>query len=189
MRDLTTLTSTLHRQAGYLMLEVLVAIVIVAFGLMGLAALQTKIAVSETEAFQRVQALLLVEDMVNRVSANRANAAAFVTGGPLGTGDSQPASCSTLAGVALDLCEWSQALKGAAEKEAGSSVFIGAMVGARGCIELIGGSNPPVYRVSVSWQGLSKLRPPTLTCGQNLYGEEAYRRTIAGFVPIANLIN
>lgn len=184
-------------QSGFLLIEVLVTIVILAVGLLGLAGLQTKIQTSEMESFQRTQALLLLQDMVNRIKVNRLNAASYVTvvNCPLGTGSDSclgtptPASCSGLNGVALDQCEWDHELKGAGEKAAGSGISIGAMVGARGCVDLVAGSNPPLYRVSVVWQGLSQLQPPSLTCGQTLYGAEGYRRVIAGFVPVANLSN
>lgn len=176
-------------QSGFLLLEVLVTIIILVFGLLGLAGLQAKIQTAESESYQRTQALLLLEDMLNRLSANRNNPNAFITATPLGAGDGQPSSCAAFTGIPLDLCEWSQELKGAAEKQAGSGTYLGAMVDARGCIELIAGSNPPVYRVSVAWQGLSRLNAPSLTCGQNLYGAENYRRVVAGFVPIANLVN
>ena len=178
-----------NSQSGALLLEVLVTIVILAFGLLGLAGLQTKIQTSQTEAFQRTQALLLLEDMSNRLAANRTNPGAFVTVDPLGTDDSQPASCAALTGAPRELCDWSQQLKGAAEKQTGSGAFIGAMVGARGCVELIAGSNPPVYRVSVAWQGLNQLAAPSLGCGQGLYGDDGYRRVIAGLVPIASMSN
>ncbi|WP_153109274.1 type IV pilus modification protein PilV [Propionivibrio limicola] len=185
MKPLPIACSKKHRQSGFLMLEVLITIVILAFGLLGLAGLQTKIQTSETESYQRVQALLLVEDMVNRLSANRTNAADFVTDAPLGMDDEQPDSCADLTGVALDQCEWSRGLKGAAEKQ--SSNLLGAMAGARGCIEQIAGSNPPVFRVSVAWQGMTKLSAPSLTCGQGEYGADGFRRVIAGFVTIADL--
>lgn len=175
-----------RRQSGFTLLEALITIVILAFGLMGLAGLQAKIQVSETESFQRAQAMLLLEDMANRVSANRTNAASYVTTTPLGTGDAQPSACGTLTGVARDQCEWSLELKGAGEKQAGTSASIGAMTGARGCVELAG-ANPPVYRITVVWQGMSQLAAPSLTCGQNLYGGEGYRRAIASLVPVASL--
>jgi type IV pilus assembly protein PilV len=171
-------------EAGFSMLEALVTVVILAFGMLGLAGLEAKIQVASTESLQRSQAVLLAQDMSNRLSANRPNAAAYVTATPLGTGDSQPASCAGLSGVALDQCEWSLELKGASEQQAGSN--IGAMTGARGCIDQIA-TNPPIYRVSVVWQGMAQLRTPSLACGQNLYGSDGFRRAIASFVPVACL--
>ena len=170
-----------------MLLEVLISIIILAFGLLGLAGLQLKVQSSETESYQRAQAILLTQEMSGMLSANRANAASYVTTTtPLGTGDGQPSSCSTLTGVQLDECTWSNQLKGASE--ANSGVNVGAMTNAVGCIESLGGS-PSVYRVDVAWQGLVQLNPPALTCGQNLniYGNDGKRRAISSLITIASL--
>ena len=168
------------------MLEALVSILILAFGMLGLAGLEVRIQDAASESYQRAQAVLLAQDMVNRLSAGRPNAAAYLTATPLGTGDSQPASCAGLTGVALDQCEWSLELKGAAEKQAGSGNYVGAMTGARGCVEQVG-ANPPIFRISVAWQGMAHLNTPSLACGQNLYGNDGFRRVIAGSVSVACL--
>lgn len=181
-----------QRQAGFSLLEVLITMFILAFGLLGLAGFQAKTQVLEVEAYQRAQAILLVEDMANRLRANEADAASYVTDPavPAGVNDSQPANCGGLIGAALDLCEWSNELKGATEtKTVGANTNpVGSMTDARGCIDLIAGSNPPVYRVSVAWQGMTVLTVPSLPCGATQYGNnDGYRRALAVTVPIANL--
>jgi type IV pilus assembly protein PilV len=173
-------------QTGFSLLEALVTVVILAFGMLGLAGLEARIQIASTESLQRSQAVLIMQDMVNRISANRPNAAAYVTAAPLGTGDAEPATCTGLTGVALDQCEWSLELKGASEQQAGSGSYIGAMTGARGCIEQVG-NNPPLFRVSVAWQGMAQLSTSSLACGQNQYGADSFRRAIAGYVPVACL--
>ena len=76
------------------MLEVLVTIVILAFGMLGLAGLQSKIFIAEMESYQRAQAVVLMNSMVERINANR-NAAATYVPNPatttFGTGDALPA--------------------------------------------------------------------------------------------------
>ena len=171
-------------QRGVTLLEVLVTVLILGFGLIGLVGLQTKVQIAQADAYQRAQAVLLVEDMANRISANRVNAASYVTTTPLGTGDSQPSSCSGLAGAALDACEWSAQLHGAAEQSAAGSV--GAMIGARGCIAKVG-ANPPVYQVTVAWQAMTDLGTPSLPCGAGSYAGEPRRRAIGALVTIAKL--
>jgi type IV pilus assembly protein PilV len=182
-------------QHGTTMLEVLVTIVILAFGLLGLAGLQMRMRAAEMEAYQRAQAVLLLSDMVERMNVNRAVAASYVTGTatPLGVGDTQPApaACSALPVttssqlVLRDQCEWSNALKGAAE-QLGGIQNVGAMIGARGCVEqqqaanpAIGVCTPGTYRITVSWQGLHETVAPALTCGAGLYGLPALRRSIS----------
>jgi type IV pilus assembly protein PilV len=172
------------RERGVTLIEVLVTILILAFGLMGLVGMQAKVQAGQSDNYQRAQAVLLVEDMTNRISANRINAASYLTAAPLGTGDTQPASCAGLAVAAKDQCEWSHEIQGASEQAAGNSV--GAMLAARGCIEQIG-ANPAVYRVTVTWQAMSDLAAPSLACGKNLYPRETLRRAIAGLVTVADL--
>lgn len=192
------------RSGGFALLEVLITIVIVAFGLLGLLGMQGKMELAEVEAYQRAQATLLVSDMADRMRASpfaacsaaattiaqrsacmASRVQAYVTPGALGTGDSQPSDCSNLAiGAARDQCEWSNALKGVAETRA--SVDVGAMTGARGCIEQIqapdpsaGVCTPGIYRVSAVWQGLNPTAAPSVACGSGLYGSESLRRAIA----------
>jgi len=119
------------RQRGTSMIEVLVSIVIVVLGLLGLAGLQTHASLAEAESFQRAQAIMLLQDMTDRINANRLFAADYVTASPLGTGDT-PGTCPA-SGAARDLCEWSTALLGSSESSGGLKV--GAMIGARGCVE------------------------------------------------------
>ena len=56
-------------------------------GLLGVAGLQSRMQVAEVEAYQRTQAIVLLQDMVDRINANRVNAASYATGSvTLGTG-------------------------------------------------------------------------------------------------------
>lgn len=183
--------SPAYSMQGVSLIEVLVTIFILAIGLLGLAGLQARLQSSEMEAYQRAQALILLDDMANRIAANRKNAASYVTGvaNPLGTGDSQPAICSG-SGQGFDACQWSNALKGAAEQLGSSKV--GAMIGARGCIERLGGDQ---YLVTVVWQGLTPISAPASGCGAGLYNGAAgsscvndlCRRAMSTIVRVANL--
>ncbi|MBE0613900.1 MAG: type IV pilus modification protein PilV [Burkholderiales bacterium] len=174
------------------MLEVLVTIVILAFGMLGLAGLQSKIFSAEMESYQRAQAVLLMNDMVERINANRGAAATYASSpATMGTGDAQPADCSGVAaGVARDKCEWSNKLKGAAETS--GSTKVGAMVGALGCISVaqaenaaLGVCTPGIYLVTVAWQGLTPTSTPSASCGTGTYGsDERMRRAISARVAI-----
>lgn len=172
-------------QSGTSLIEVLLTCIVIAFGLLGLAKLQSKVQVAQVESYQRVQATLLVADMSERIAnADRSAIGDYVSNEVFGTDDSQPASCAALAlGVKRDLCEWSQALKGASETKASANV--GAMSGARGCITQIQASNatagicqPGIYQISVAWQGRHQTIAPNDACGKDLYGDETYRRVI-----------
>ena len=172
---------------GFILLEVLVTIVILVFGLLGLAGFQLRATAAENEAYQRVQALILVQDMVDRIYANRAAAATYSAyAQPIGTGDSEPdpTACAAItARLARDMCEWSNALKGASEELGGASV--GAMIGGRGCITA-GAANE--YIVTVVWQGLvPTVAPAGTACGVNLYSTDTLRRAVSMRVVISNL--
>src|ERR1051325_7519643 len=109
-------------QTGVTMLEALITVVILAFGILGLANLQAKMQNAEVESYARSQALVLLDDMAARAAS------------PVGTGEAtvQPTDCSGVAfGADRDVCEWSNALKGRAELDA-SAIAVGAMIGGRG---------------------------------------------------------
>lgn len=173
------------RPNGFSLIEVLITMLILMFGLLGLAGLQGRALTTQMEAYQRSQALILVKDMADRLNANRKNATTYVTSTPLGTGDSQPSTCATLAGKERDFCEWSNALKSAAEVQGSSQV--GAMIGARGCIYNTVASEPRQFLVAVAWQGLNRTAAPAVDCGANLYGNDALRRVVTLVVTIAKL--
>ena len=58
------------RQRGSTMIEVLVSLLIVSFGLLGMAALQAGGIVSNQSAYYRTQAVSLANDMTDRMRAN-----------------------------------------------------------------------------------------------------------------------
>ena len=172
-------------QRGVTLIEVLVTIVVLAFGLLGIAAFQAKAQAGSLEAYQRAQAVVLLEDLQARMTGNPAQIGDYVTATPLGTGDTPAADCSTLAfGVLRDKCAWSTALLGAAEKKETNNV--GAMIGARGCVAEVqsrnatnGACRPGIYKLTVAWQGLHATRAPSHTCGSTAFTNQALRRAIS----------
>ena len=66
-----------HDVFGFSMIEVLVSIVIMTIGLLGFAGLFVRSQQAGIEAYDRAQALLLVESMVNRISTNRQTASCY----------------------------------------------------------------------------------------------------------------
>ena len=182
------ISSSLHTQRGSTMLEVLITMVILAVGLLGLAGLQSRLQVSEMEAYQRAQALILLNDMANRITTNRNAAATYVTSA-VGAGMTCPTSITTQ--KARDSMEWCNALQGAAETTSGSK--LGAMIGGRGCVESVGANK---YMITVAWQGAVALSAPPaeVSCGANLYDTagtqcagDLCRRVVTTVVQIATL--
>ena len=182
----------LRLQSGTTMVEVLVTMIILALGLLGLAGLQSRLQLSEMEAYQRAQAIILLNDMASRIATNRGAASTYVTGSdaPVGAGMTCPTATASIKDV--DIGEWCNALQGAAETSGES--LMGAMVGGRGCVEDLGDNE---YLVSVAWQGLTPLSPPSddFACGQGSYDGGAdstctgdrCRRIVTTIVRIATL--
>ena len=166
-----TRSRRLSMQAGASLIEVLVSVVIVILGLLGLAGLHAKLQASEFEAYQRSQALLLLNDMSSRLELNRSSAAAYAAGAPvtapLGAGMNCSTSSATL--TERDLSQWCATLQGGAETTGATASRVGAMVGGRGCIETVQANRE--YRITVVWQGFTAVSPPpvSVACGLNSY--------------------
>jgi type IV pilus assembly protein PilV len=178
----------MRRSRGVTMLEVLIAIVILTIGLLGVAGMQAQMQNAEVEAYQRAQAIVLLQDMVDRISANRKNVASYVTVQPLGVDST--IDCTAPATVAArDQCAWNSALRGAAESASG--VQLGAMNGARGCISNPVAVMPRQVIVAVAWQGVSPTTAPGGTdCGAGEFGDdERFRRAMLATIVIGCLQN
>jgi len=190
------------RECGFTLLEVLVSLLILVIGLLGLLGLQAQAQIATFESYQRGQALIMVQDMADRIATNRGAAGCYAittdtaNGTPyFGSGYSGTPTCTAAVGTAAtraiadtDLQAWNNALQGAAE----TSVIgqIGGVLGARGCVSHDAATNS--YRVAVAWQGSAPTVAPTAgnaaaTCGKDLYGPDAQRREVSVTVRIANL--
>src|SRR5207253_2855816 len=124
---------------------------------------------SENEAYQRSQALMLLNDMATRIATNRLNSASYVSSSnTLGTSyDCTGIATTTQAG--LDLQEWCNGLKGTSESiiSGSTTTNTGGMINGRGCITSLSGD----IMVTVVWQGLTPISTPpsSVTCGANTY--------------------
>lgn len=166
-------------QRGFTLLEVLVAMLIVAFGVLGYVGLQARTVVSTMEGYQRAQALVLLNDITQRMSVNRGAAVSYVASD---IGATDPGACPAAPIAAHDLCQWAQLIRGAAEQQAGNKV--GAITAARGCITSAGTDQ---YLVSIVWQGVQATGATPLACGKDAYPNENLRRGVSTMIRIANL--
>lgn len=182
-------STRLHRRAqqrGTTLIEILISVVILLVALLGAAGMMARSNQSEMESYQREQALTLLQDMTARLNANRQAAVCYAVAGATttaGNGGMSAPTCATgtaaqQATVAADLAAWNTALLGTAESAASGTVAVGAMIGARGCIETVDATNQ-IYRITVAWQGLVKTTASSLPCGSGSFGDEAYRRAIS----------
>jgi len=182
------------RQSGLTLIEVLVTIVIVAVGLLGLVGLQTRLQVAQVEAYQRAQAVLLVNDMASRLSINRNFADDYVTTAatPLADGGACPGVGTPPTRVEIDLAEWCDLLRGASETIGGGRV--GTLVGGRGCVEDLGAGE---FMITVAWQGMVPASPPpaSVACAANAYDGpdgtdctgDVCRRALTTIIRVADL--
>jgi type IV pilus assembly protein PilV len=174
-------------QAGATLIEILVSLVILMLGLLGLIGVMVQSQRAQLESYQRVQALMLVQDMVARINTNRLAADCYVMAGALGTAS---AAVTATPGCALatsdakqqraqaDLNDWRNLLLGSAEVSAGNNV--GSILGARGCITR--DATTGIYQVAVVWQGVQSVGAPpaSITCGAGQYGtDDAQRRAVS----------
>lgn len=198
-------TSLFHqrtKQSGVALVEVLFTLFILLIGLLGLAALQLQVANANVESYQRAQAIILLNDMVERFNSTRAlqvcyNFSSATTGKPyLGQAasdsnlfDPTSLNCTatgTTADVkaAIELASWGKSLKGSSETTGANSSLreVGALDGARGCIYSAtdAASNMLVYTFAVAWQGTNNTVAPSpnAPCAKNLYGPETMRRVV-----------
>ncbi|MDN4590439.1 pilus assembly protein [Xenophilus aerolatus] len=179
-------------QRGASLIEVLVTLLLLAFGLFGLVGLHARMQASEMEAYQRSQALVLLQDMASRIAINRLHAADYVTAQPVGAGTTCGAPTGTR--QQIDVAQWCAALQGAAERSGTSAV--GTVIGGRGCVQAVGATGANEYLVTVAWQGLAPVAAPPagVTCGKDAYDgssgpcvNDLCRRTITTLVRIGNL--
>lgn len=179
-----------QRARGASLIEVLVTISILATGLFGLAGLQSRLQLSEMEAYQRAQAMILLNDMGHRIAVNRNLAATYATTDALGAEMDCPTEVATLA--EKDKREWCLALQGASEQM--DTRKVGAMLGGRGCVEAVSTNE---YLVTVAWQGMAPISAPPAsnTCGKDLYNgaegtpckDDLCRRIVTTIVRVAEL--
>ncbi len=93
-----------RRERGFSLIEVLVALLVLAIGLLGLAALQAQGLRFNHDAYVRTQATHIAYDIVDRMRTNRANVAAYTT-------PDTGAACDPLvSGAAMDLNCWYRGL-------------------------------------------------------------------------------
>ena len=184
--------------AGFTMLEVLISLLIAVFGLLGLVGLQTQAQVAEFESYQRAQALVLVNDMADRIAFNRAtDAAGYVIGWRcyaitpttdpqkyLGTSNTVAAVCADASVTGdpktradADLAAWNDVLQGASETVTVGGARVGGLLGARGCVTR--DATTGVIRVSVAWQGMAPTVASADTCATTQFGaNDALRRVV-----------
>lgn len=188
---------------GFSLIEVLFALFIFSFGLLGIAGLQLVAKQNNYDSQQRTTAALLASEIAEKIRVNTrggdnyvanvegvvpANIPATVSAADCGPG--MTCDFNTLA--LYDLKEWYNAIQGASETNtAGNSV--GGLVAPSACIRPIdqvgaSGATRLGYTIAIAWRGKTPLSDPAADpCGNasGLYGaNNVYRRLLVFNVTI-----
>lgn len=167
MTSLSRQLRQLYKQKGVTLIEVLITMVIMAFGLLAVVLMQTISLKSNHESSQRTSANYLAEDIISRIrSAPLANIGIYDDGG---TPVSNPAactqgnSCDVANKISRDLLEWRALLSGTA-----------GLVNASGCIRITNNQ----IRIIISWDGIGKSKASSNSTGADSCGtgDSAFKR-------------
>jgi type IV pilus assembly protein PilV len=147
------------RQSGFTMVEVLVALVVLAIGLLGIAALYLNSLQSGRTAIYRTQAVNLAADLADRIRANRTAQAAYGT--LFADAEAEVAGCYTTGGcidtdlASSDLARWKGTLAQLLPNGQGQ-VVVTLPVAA---------GEPTNYVVTVQWAEVGEAAPVTFQIG------------------------
>ncbi|MEQ1557370.1 MAG: type IV pilus modification protein PilV [Methyloglobulus sp.] len=159
----------MNKNVGFTLIEVLVAVTIMAVGLLGLAGLQASGIKFNQSAYHRSQATNLAYDLADRIRANSSAAATYINidGGnmdylqsPLPIGTAKP-NCKLIAGCTpqqmaeTDINQWRADIFAALPSGCGS-VMVGAVGaatknGCGGTIPAAVAASPDVYTITINW--------------------------------------
>jgi len=124
-------------QTGFTLMEVLIAVLILSIGLLGLASLQANGLRSNFSSYARSQAVILANDMADRMRANLTEAVAGtynVNATVAGAPDCAAAACNTADMANYDIATWYTSLQNTLPQGTGTIV-----------------GNGTVFTISVMW--------------------------------------
>lgn len=147
------------KQSGFTMVEVLVALVVLAIGLLGIAALYLNSLQSGRTAIYRTQAVNLAADLADRIRANRTAQAAYGT--LFADAEVEVAGCYTTGGcidtdlASTDLARWKGTLAQLLPNGQGQVVVTPP----------VAAGEPTNYVVTVQWAEVGEAAPVTFQIG------------------------
>ena len=154
------------RQTGFSLLEVLIALLVLAVGLLGLAALQNMGLRLNSQSYERTQATILIDDMIDRMRSNPAGVKAgnynalvpaLTSVPPAATQNCEATVCSSASAVAsYDVNRWVTAIAGTGAAQRAT------LAGGTGSITAAapGPTGAVLFNISVGWQ--EQNQPPNV---------------------------
>ncbi len=165
------MTMPTHTKAqGFTLVEVLIALFILAVGILGIIGLMLFAKQNNYDAIQRTTAAMLATDIAERMRVNPQALPSYrvqVEPIPANTAAPTPScnaapGCAPAAIAARDLALWYSQIAGAAETAGGNNT--GGLLAPSACITNTG--TPNQYRIAIAWRGRTALSNPILDpCG------------------------
>ncbi len=138
----------IQKQVGFTLIEVLVAMLVIAIGVLGVAGLQYQALKYNHDAYLRSQINVLANDIIDRIRLNSANANAYISNYEIGSNDpSGDCDESIAANTVNDLACWRTALNNALPP--GGDAIVAA--------------DGDIYEVSISWTSRDSAAPTTVS--------------------------
>ncbi|MEZ5500456.1 MAG: type IV pilus modification protein PilV [Steroidobacteraceae bacterium] len=150
-----------YAQRGITMVEAMVALLVLSFGMLGVAGLYVETLQANRTAVYRTQAVYLINDMADRIRANRRGRGAYAVaaGTPVVAGVNcvVAANCSEVQLADSDIAIWQARVAELLPRDAGGA-------NATTQIQFAAGANlnsADTYRLSVSWTEPGEPNPLT----------------------------
>lgn len=156
-----------RRQSGFSLIELLVAVLIMGFGVLGVAALQVLSLQQNRGALLRAEANQLANDLIDRIRVNTlVTYSSAIDAGPAATTDCMINACSTIEMRDYDIAQWKcsiTSIDDAGDPYAACAGFTppieGSLPNGQGSVALVGG----VYEVTVEWDEDNDGTPSSIT--------------------------
>jgi len=142
-RPVRSLKNPPARAAGFTLVEVLVALIVLSIGMLGIAALYLESLRASRQALVRTEAVVLASDIADRIRANRAPVNAYDCGGTCDAGEG-------VGHAITDINAWRTAVSTQLPGGSASITFAAAAANA-----------PSIYLVTVSWTEVGYANPLT----------------------------
>ncbi|KZN54152.1 type IV pilus modification protein PilV [Pseudoalteromonas luteoviolacea] len=165
-------------QAGFTLLEVVVAFMVLSFGLLGAVALQAKAKQASFDSMQRAAAVALAGDIIQRIRSNDTASLIDLYGGSF-TSETELNTdttcfsnfCNNQAIANLDKEQWKQAIR--AKENTGS------LDDTTVCITPVRDGDGFEVTVTVAWVGRQAIKANSTTSGINCGTNDDYRRLVS----------